>query len=414
MVKKVQFPTKKANAMAKQAVAASRGRSLTRTPKLPNVISRRGNRSATASGSMMSGLGPIATIDTAPVSIGSTISGCKPITIPIQDGIRVKARDYLLSIDSTAAAINGWTMVGGAPLTPACMVSSTLKSFSNTYAEYMVHGMSFHYITTASTTETGAMMFCIQKDRSAPGAITSSPNFLPMVLSDHGTILGPLWKNNTAMYCPEPMWLPVDIFNDEDLIHQACGELWVYTRTSVTDSPGYVLIDYDISFRELQVNIKSLSLPASRMKYTQIALSITGAAVAHTTLVDVNVIGANLMDGVTASQYPTGALEGDIYKVICNIANSSISGASPSTLLEIDPPVGTNYIPVVMTDGFTFYGVKTGTTMIWYPDFDAAKSYGKTAGNPFYFAVTATITATIPAYISLCGSVGTALSQANY
>lgn len=414
MVKKVQFPTKKANAMAKQAAIASRGRSLTRTPKLPNANVRRGNRSATVSGSMMAGLGPIATIDTAPVSIGSTISGCKPITIPIQDGVRVKARDYLLGIDSTAAAITGWTMVGGAPLTPACMVSSTLKAFSNTYAEYMVHGMSFHYITTASTTETGAMMFCIQKDRSAPGAITSSPNFLPMVLSDHGTILGPLWKNNTAMYCPEPQWLSVDIFNDEDLVHQACGELWVYTRTSVTDSPGYVLIDYDISFRELQVNIKSLSLPASRIKYSQVLLQISAGVTAHTSFGEFNLGVGTLMDGVTASQFPVGAQEGDVYKVICNIANSSITNATASTMLEIDPPVGTTYIPITMTDGFTFYGVKTGTVVVAYPDFDSAKSYGKTAGNPFYFAVTATVTATIPAYISLCGSVGTALSQANY
>lgn len=411
MTKKVQFPTKKANAMAKQAVDIARGRSRTRKPV--QGLRRKGKNPQVAGG-MMSGLGPIATIDTAPVSIGSTVSGCKPIVIPILDGVRVKARDYLLSIDSTAAAITGWTLVGAAPLTPACMVSSSLKGYGNTYAEYYVHGMSFHYITTASTTETGAMMFCIFKDRHSPGAITSSANFLPMVLSDHGTILGPLWKNNTAMYCPEPMWYPTDILNDEDLNHQACGELMVFTRTAVTDSPGYVLIDYDISFRELQVNIKSLTLPVSRMKYTQVLLSQNAfASTAHITFASFGVGAGTLMDGVTVSSFPPGAVDGDVYKVIMNISNSVFINAGPLTLLEIDSPTGA-FFPVLMTDGFTCYAVKSGILLTLYPDFDAAKSFGKTAGNNMFFAITNSITADIPAYISLCGSVGTALAQANY
>ena len=132
--------------------------------------------------------GPISTIDTAPVSIGNTVTGSSPVVVPVEDGMRVQGRDFLMKIDNTATSITDWTLVGGVPLAPACMVASALKNFSNTYAHYVIHGLAFHFITSTNTSSDGSVMFYINKDRHGPGLPTDSPNFMPMVLSDHNTV----------------------------------------------------------------------------------------------------------------------------------------------------------------------------------------------------------------------------------
>jgi len=361
-----------------------------------------------------SAFGPVTTIDTAPISIGNTITGSKPVVTATPDGVRVRGRDYFITVDPTATTVTGWTMVAGAPITPACMQSSALKGFSNSYGSYMVHGVAFHFVTAASTSDAGSIVMYIGKDRSTPGANTSSANFLPFVLSDSHTLLGPVWKNNTAMYLPPPNWLPIDIFNDEDMMHQACGELHFYSKIGPLDSPGFVVMDYDISFRETQVNIKSLTIPAQRMKFNQVALSLT---------LNVQVTGNgnfysawatnNLLDGLTASAAPSGATFGDIYKVIINTSNATFTNTTAATLIRTYNAY-TNYV-VPLTDGFTFYGLYANTNVLmWYPTFDAAKSSGATTANSYYSGTTATVTFNIPAYVSLVGSASGLLLQSNY
>jgi len=354
--------------------------------------------------------GPVTTIDTAPVAIGNTYTGAKPVVVPYLDGVRIKGRDYLLGIDSTAAAITGWTMVGGAPLTPACMVTSTLKHFANSYAEYRVHGMAFHYITTASTAETGSVMFYINKDRVGPGLTTSSANFMPLVLSDHNTLIGPLWKNSTAVYLPEFEWMPTDVGLSEDLRHQAVGELIVYTRTSVTDSPGYVLIDYDISFREMQVNPRSLYLPISRMKYTQVLVTIVNAAYTQSQPAFFTVVGGNLMDGVTVSTVPTGAVFGDVFKIVLNISNATFNTANPTNILQTNSIGGAN-LPITLQDGFTAYAIYAYTAHFYLATtYMASQAMVDNIG----WGVTTTFSATIPAYMSYVGTHNEAGLQSNF
>lgn len=362
-----------------------------------------------ASGVKLPKMGPVTTIDTAPVAIGNSYQGVSPVVVPIIDGVRVRGRDYLLSIDSTAASITGWTLVAGAPLTPACMVASVIKQFSLTYAQYVINAMTFHYITTASTSETGSVMFCINKDRQGPGLITSSSNFLPTVLSDHNTLIAPLWKNSSAQYVPAPEWESTSVGMYEDMKHQALGELFVFTKTAVTDSPGFVLVDYDISFRQMQYNTRSLTLPISRMKYTQVVITIAPGTV--NTIMTMSIASGTLMDGVTASAAPTGATYGDIYKVICNFSNASGGAGGNNNTWFAMQGFASNYNPINTVDGFTCYAAYQNSAQL------------RMAGTPtasiddadfFVYGTTTTTILSIPAYISYVGSQGGLALQSNY
>jgi hypothetical protein len=356
--------------------------------------------------------GPISTIDTAPVSIGNSVSGCAPVVVPVQDGVRIKGRDFLCNISATAASVVGWTLVGGSPLVPHALVSSLLKSYAGIYAEFVIHGVAFHFITACPSSTQGDVMLMIGKSRGDSGINFSSANFMSVVLSDHNTVLGPLWQNHTSSYFPPPRIYDTDILNDEDLLHQGPGELFVFTKTSSLQVPGYILMDYDISFRTMQVNIRALTFPISRLKYNQIALALSANVTSGVTRAIATVTGT-LLDNATSGSVPTGAAVGDIYKVIMNVTVATFTSVTTATLLAM-PITGsstTTYTAQTIADGYTVYGVYYATNaLILYPNFAEAASQS----NPYTFGVTANIAFNIPSFISLVGSTGsTGIAQSN-
>ncbi len=308
-------------------------------------------------------MGPITTIDTAPVSIGNSYRGAAPVVVPTKDGVRVRGRDYFFTLASVSSGVStNWVMVGAAPLTPACMAASVLRAYCIGYAEYRFHSTTFHYITTAATSAQGSVLMYVNKERDGPGLNSASTNFLPVVLSDHNTVISPLWTNTSASFMPITEWLQTECGNDEPLKHQAAGELLVYTRSSSTTSPGFILMDYDISFRIMQTNPKSLTFPMPRMKYTQVNLS-SSASVTVLTAASFNWNIGTLLDNVTLSSAPVGVSRGDVYKFIFNASNSSFNGASNTTLIRQTFFAG-NTAPVTINDGFTMYIVVGGADQL--------------------------------------------------
>jgi hypothetical protein len=355
--------------------------------------------------------GPISTIDTAPVSIGNSVTGSAPVVVPIADGVNIRGRDFLISIDATDAGVTNWTMTAGCPIVPHALVSSVLKSYAGIYANFIIKGIAFHYITACATSVQGDMMFHVNKSRAAPGINFSSSNFMSVVLSDHNTVIGPLWKNHTAVYYPVLKTYSTDILNDEQLMSQGPGELFVFTKTASEQAPGYVLIDYDIDFVSMQVNVKALTFPVSRLKYTQMAITLTATAVTTSSDFATQITGTKL-DGTTAS-IPSTFTVGDIYKGIINITASTLTNVNTSNLLQYNTYTGTTYVnvPVSVSDGFTMYGVYyTTNAMLWYPTYEEAAS--QSASVNYNYGVNATITINIPVYMSLVGSVGN-LVQSN-
>lgn len=338
--------------------------------------------------------GPVATIDTAPVSVGNTYQGCKPVVTHFSDGIRVQGRDFLMNVDPTAITITDWCLVGACPVSPDCMVASAIKGFVNTYAEYSVHGVAFHYITAAATTNQGSMMMYIGKNRQDPGLDVTNDNFMSVVLSDDRTVLGPVWKNSTATYFPPPVFRPTNIMSTEGLHEQAPGELFVYTKITDNVTPGFILVDYDISFRGLQANPRGLTLPIARMKYHQVALhtSTTTINTAIPFLLDVD----KLLDGVTTSAPPSGYTIGDVYKVVMNSEYAALGGRLRTGIFSADLPL-TATASINVDDGYTCYGLAiAATTMVMYSTYYAACS----AASPLVAAVSNGNVLTIPAYVS--------------
>lgn len=359
--------------------------------------------------------GPVTTIDTAPVSIGNSFQGAAPIITPIPGGQRIRGRDFLINVDPTGVAVTGWTLVAGAPITPVCMVSSGVKSLMQMYGKYCVNGVAFHYITSCTTGDAGSVMMYIGKDRGGPGLNTANANFMPVVLSDGNTVISPVWKNCSAVYHPPPLYLPSDTFNSDGLHEQAPGEIFVYTKLASVNIPGYLLVDYDLSFVNMQVNLKSLSLPVARMKYTQVRFYDAAVVNAQVAMYSWDVVGQFLLDGTTNTVAPTGSELGDIYKIIINVDDGYVGAATLPLSWQYNAPIsgGASLIPATSyTDGATVFGVFTvGGAVAFYPNYYCAS----VLANPLIAtAAAAAAPHGFVAYVSLVGSVGNQLTQSNY
>lgn len=355
--------------------------------------------------------GPVSTIDTAPVSIGNTIMGSKPVVVPVADGVRIKGRDFLIGLDSSATSVTGWTLVGACPITPVAMVASALSGFSRSYAQYRVHGVAFHYITAATTGDAGSVALYINKERANPSIPTSSANFLPLVLSDHNTCLSPIWKNSSALFFPPLRYYPTSLLNDEMLADQCPGELLVFARVTENVVPGYIICDYDITFKELSSNPKNTIFPITRMKYTQVTLSIANVSMTAGNANQFTITTDSLLDGTTTSSLPTGGTVGDVYKVICNVDDATFTTATAANLLAEQYLGSTITQNITLTDGFTMYGVLVSSTKIsFYPNLPAAYANGSTS---LVWQTTQTGTVKMFSYWSLVGSVFNTTQQAN-
>lgn len=356
--------------------------------------------------------GPVSTIDSAPVSIGNTFGGTAPIVTPTPYGQRIQGRDYLLNVSATAATVTGWTLVAGSPISPVCMVASGLRGLMLSYAKYCVHGIAFHYITSATTGSAGSVVLYIGKDRSGPGLNTNGENFLPVVLSDPNTVISPIWKNCSAVYHPPPEWLPTDAFNSDGLHEQGPGEFFIYSRSASSAVPGYIIMDYDISFMDMQVNIKSLSLPAQRMKYTQMRF-VDVVPVANQIATYDSASGV-LLDGTTTSGPPSAVQIGDIYKCIANTDDgylgAALLGLAFSVVVGVAGGAATLTAPSYV-DGATFYAMYIGGNgFVLYPNYYCAStSSTPLIQNPAIVGATHSFIV----FASLVGTVMGGLGQSN-
>jgi hypothetical protein len=351
----------------------------------------------------------VSTIDTAPVAIGNTVGGSEPIVTHVNNGVRIRGRDFFINLDAIQVGLSGWYMVGGAPLVPHALTSSLLKSYAGIYSQFVVHGMAFHFITAVGTGTQGDIALMINKSAANPAIDSSSSNFLSVLLSDKNTVFGPLWKNHTAVYYPPPTVYPTDILNDEDLTHRGPGELLVYTRSAAEQIPGYMLMDYDITFKTMQVNIRALTFPITKMKYFQSAFFLSSVAVTPAT--EAAFVWGGFTNDGAAGVPPPGLNVGDVYKAVFNPAIKTLTNCTLANLLgvAVSRDAGNTTVDSFnITFGTTIYCVAYISSgnggFLTYPTYEAAMSQSRA----FRTNVTATIGVNIPAYFSFVGSVGEA------
>jgi len=349
--------------------------------------------------------GAITTVNTAPVSIGNSIKGSSNREIPTANGgVRVIGRDFMFQPVGTKSTINDWTTVGGCPLTPACFADSVLSNYMRMYAKFRFRSVVAHYITSSATSSTGDVMFYYNKDRSSVYLNQTSTNLLNFVLSDDNTVIGPQWTNHSAQFKMGQEWKLCDYGMHSGVEEYADGDMFLLSKTSTTDSPGYVLFDYDIEFAEKNVAIRLIKFPMTQILWNPVAFGVTALAVTTST-VALGQINTKTTIASATSAWPTGSEDGDVYKIIIDytnslLANSAWTNVTASQLLL--SPTGT---AMTVSDGMTIYGVRTDATvadtMKFYPNVESAY----TESSPYLFGVAATITYALCANISYVGSI---------
>lgn len=302
--------------------------------------------------------GPVSQINTAPVSVGNSVQGSAPRVTQTTDGARVVSRDFAFALSSTAAAVTGWELIGGMPITPAVLPNSILRNYCQMFNKFKVNRIAVHYITSSPTSQAGDVMFYYEKDRTAPMCDYSSSSFLPYVLSDPNTVIGPQWTNHSVVLRPTREWKSTLYGNQTDLNEDAEGTVFFFSKTNSANSPGYLLIDYDITFKELSINPRAGTLPITRGQSTfatMVPLSTVTSGVAANWVWN----SGKTISG-TNSVGPPGAIPGDVYK--CIVQYTATSQAGNSAWAGTPVPTTTNFLqygstnrPLTIDDGLTLY-----------------------------------------------------------
>lgn len=312
--------------------------------------------------------GPVSTINTAPVSYGNSVRGSKPRVSQTTDGARVIGRDFAFSLSASAATVTNFELIGGMPITPAVLPSSILRNYVQMFQKFKVNSITIHYITSSPTSQAGDVLFYYERDALAPMIDYTSPSFLPFVLSDSHTVIGPQWMNHSALIKPTPDWKSTLYGNQTDLNEDKTGTVWMFSKTNAASSPGYILIDYDISFKELSVNPRSGTLPIARGQAHFTCLDPGSTLTAGTSLTWAMNTGAFRTIANTVPTVPTGYTIGDIYKVILQItASTQVNAAWSGSGVT---PTATNLLryadntAISADDGLTFYALATTSTQV--------------------------------------------------
>jgi len=357
--------------------------------------------------------GAVSTINTAPVAIGNSLRGSTPQVLHTPQGALVVGRDFGFTVASTGT-ITEWVLAGGLPLTPACLPTTILRNFCNLYNRFKIRRLMVHYITSSPTSQAGDVMFYHNKDPNAPGIDFTSNSFLPFVLSDSRTIIGPQWTNHTIDLIPTQNWLFTDYGMQQSLSDSSAGDIFIYSKTSSANSPGYIILDYQVEFKDLSMTPRLTTVPSVQAQWQQFAAvlsEVVGNAnveVANSTSFSTTGLGATTISAPTISV-------GNVYKLQLCITNSTFttpasansvwsyviggttSGGSVAGANDSNRSATASISP---DDGWTCYAVAATTSaMEWFPTFEAAISgYGALA-----FQTVATYNCVVRGYMKWVG-----------
>jgi hypothetical protein len=346
---------------------------------------------------------PVSMITTAPVAIGNTVRATKPVTYPTRDGCIAQGRDFCFAPIGTAG-ITTWCCVGGTPLTPAAFTDSNLRQYMQMYQKFKWLSCTVHYITSSPTNSSGDIVFYYGKNRDSVFLNQTSNQFLPFVMSDPNTVIGPQWTNHSASLEVTSDWKSTDYGMNDDISEYACGEVFLLSKTTTEDAPGYVIFDYSIEFKDRQITPRLLSLPLPRAQYSQFNLGKSATASTKGNIFFGANTGNNLSN--TASAEPVGATVMDVYKCIVDVTNSepaSWVNCTVSNLLQINSNSSTD-AALTIGDGLTIYAVyQTSGVWVLYPN--STSAYAQI--NHLEFGVTGTLTWNLQLWVSLVGTINT-------
>jgi len=352
--------------------------------------------------------GPVARINTAPVAIGNSVRGSKSNVVKTKLGVVVSGRDFAFT-PIGSGSIQTWTMVGGTPLSPAAFSDSVLRNYMQMYQKFKWKKLIAHYITSSPTSANGDIMFYLQKDRSSVFLNQTSPQLLPFVMSDENTTIGPQWTNHSVELTVKEDWKSTDYGMHADIEDYAAGDLFLLSKTTTLDSPGYIIFDYVIEFAQLQVSPRLLTLPIPRAQWSQLNIGQTALAVVVDTPITAAVKGNNLSGGTSA--LPSGCQNGDVYKVIIDYTNSVPgSWVNGAAVTNVRSEESNGFAAVTMADGFTCYAVYNGSVFVFYATLTSALANG----SELDYSATVAVTFNLQCWMSFVQSIGSSNLLPNF
>lgn len=366
--------------------------------------------------SSMRPFGGVSEVGIAPVTIGNTVRSVKQTVLEHRNGVRVVGRDFVMAVGGTSTAFSNWTFQAGFGLSPICLNATGLRGYFQTYERYKWNAVNVHYITSSPTSATGDVLIMYHSNHGGPKVDHTSTNFMSYALSTDSALLGPQWTNHSVQIVSGARdWFNTDILSAEDVMHQADGEVLVYTRNTTQgtnpDQPGYVLIDYDIVFERRMLNSRVQSLPSSLFKWQPLVFAYNGGPVTAGQTVSFNFNASNTYSGTTPP-LPVGIAIGDIFQVVFDINGATLlGGVSFATMISAPLATGTSITYPIIT-GTTLYAVAasavgTGAFAL-FSNYDAAL-----AGQPMTWTSAGTPVVGCPLIMTCVGSITPVFAQAN-
>lgn len=362
--------------------------------------------------------GVVGRLASAPVNIGTTIRSVPSVTKMGRDSVTVTGRDFVGTLMGVSTTYNSWVLSGGFPVSPYAFTASALKGYFLTYQVFKVRRLCLHYISSSPTSSSGDILMLHHSNRGGPYVDHTSSNFMSYALSTPSAVLGPQWLNKSVEVVDSDTygWMETDLFNAEDVSHQAAGEVLVYTKNTTNgvqaDSPGYILIDYQVEFAKKMVNPRSVTLPSTLGKIWVSSFQVGPVAVTGAAPLAFN-FGGTTYDGTTGIA-PPGIQNGNIFKIGFDTSlstswtNVTVNNLALYTASRNDTGSIIASGQLTFKVGMTLYGVwdSAAGAMIIYDNYDAALS-----GNNLRFGVVATITFQMPCWMSLVGSISSGFLQ---
>jgi hypothetical protein len=401
------------NSMAKKSKAV-----VVRAPKAPKPKQKTKRNKAPKSSSMvgMNNMqGAVTSITTAPIAIGNSVRGIETQVVRKGKNVCLRGRDFMFAPVGTGS-VTTWTMCGATPLTPAAFADTTLANYMRLYAKFRFNWITVHYITSSPTSANGDVMFYYGKDRSSVYLNQTSTQLLGFVMSDPSTVIGPQWTNHSATLKMTGDWKLTDYGMHDGLEEYADGEVFLLSKTSTEDSPGYVLFDYEIEFAQHQIQPRLLTFPIPKIQYAPINLARSGLSVTAGDKFSAVASGTDISGA--ASIIPAGTVSGDVFKVIIDVTNSapgSWTNCTTANLMNAAINFDGANVALSISDGTTVYAVCTGSnTFVFYQNPEQAFNAGTAYRSGIIYGVSATVTYNLQCWMSYIGTVGIAATKPNY
>lgn len=316
----------------------------------------------------------------APVAYSNTIQGYK---VSSNAGVTtVRGREYAAGSSGFNSAITQLTDV--IIHHPSYYATTALGNLSRSFREYRWNNIRVSYIATCPTTTQGWTQIVTNPDvLDSAYKYTTNTDLLQRSMSTQNAVLGNTWENIVHDVPLKKNWCLTQPFDGVEQRDHIAGETYIYQNSTSTATLGLVIIDYEISFRDLYYTLHT-SIPFAQYAPVSLVDSVTNPT-------------ANSIVQVTNTALTSGVASGTVYRLICLADQSSAGlGATLSNAWKTYTDGNTTNI-LSIQNGTTVYGLVISTTLKIFPTLEDAKTssgtqfiaYGNTQSTASTYVVQA-------------------------